>query len=66
VITANLTGALLVQSAELLLGALRAGGTLVASGLQTEERDEVVAAFAGARVVHEGEESGWTGLSFAR
>jgi ribosomal protein L11 methyltransferase len=66
VITANLTGTLLVQSAELLLGALRAGGTLVVSGLQTEERDEVVAAFAGARLVHEGEESGWTGLSFAR
>jgi ribosomal protein L11 methyltransferase len=66
VITANLTGALLVHSAELLLAALRPAGTLIVSGLQTHERGEVIAAFAGARLVHEREEAGWLGLSFQR
>jgi ribosomal protein L11 methyltransferase len=62
VITANLTGALLVRSADLLLGALHANGTLIVSGLQSHERDDVVRAFEGARVVWEAVEDEWTGL----
>lgn len=64
VVTANLTGALLVQSAPLLLSALRPGGTLIVSGLQTHERDEVTNAFAAATLVRAREEAGWMGLVF--
>ena len=45
VVTANLTGALLIRSADLLLGALNANGALIVSGLQSHERDDVVWAF---------------------
>jgi ribosomal protein L11 methyltransferase len=62
VITANLTGALLVRSADLLLGALNAGGALIVSGLQSHERDDVVSAFERGRVVWEAVEDEWTGL----
>ncbi|MDR1988698.1 MAG: 50S ribosomal protein L11 methyltransferase, partial [Acidobacteriaceae bacterium] len=66
VVTANLTGALLVHSAALLLGALSSGGTLIVSGLQQHERDEIVASMDDARLVWEGEEAGWVGLAFVR
>jgi ribosomal protein L11 methyltransferase len=62
VVTANLTGALLVRSASILLSAVRAGGTLILSGLLAHERAEVVRAFAQASVVWEREEEGWVGL----
>ena len=48
IITANLTGALLVRAAPLLIGALRPGGTLIVSGLLSEERPGVTSAFAPA------------------
>src|SRR5262249_53167887 len=52
VVTANLTGALLVRSAAVLLEAARPGGALVLSGILQEERNEVVDAFtAGADIV---------------
>ncbi|MCU1383676.1 MAG: prmA 3 [Acidobacteria bacterium] len=63
VLTANLTGALLVRSAATLLEAVRAGGTLILSGVQAHERDEVRAAFANAAVCWEREEDGWVGLA---
>ncbi len=64
-VTANLTGALLVQSAPLLLAAMRPGGTLIVSGLLTHEREDVVAALShSARLAWEGEEQGWLGLVF--
>jgi ribosomal protein L11 methyltransferase len=63
VVTANLTGTLLIRSAPILLGALAPTGTLIVSGLQTSERDEVVKAFAPARVLWEAEEDGWMGLA---
>jgi ribosomal protein L11 methyltransferase len=63
VVTANLTGALLVRSAARLLDAVRPGGTLVVSGILVEERDRVVAAFAPAAVVWEREEDGWVGVA---
>jgi len=62
VVTANLTGALLVRSAASLLGAVRPGGTLILSGLLVHERDDVCRAFAPAAVVWEREEEGWIGL----
>lgn len=64
VVTANLTGALLMRSAPILLGALEPAGTLVVSGLQASERHELVKAFAPARVLWEAEEDGWVGLGF--
>jgi len=64
VITANLTGALLVRSANLLLGALHSNGALIVSGLQSHERDDVVSAFERGRVVWEAVEDEWTGLMF--
>ena len=62
VITANLTGTLLVRSADLLLGALHTNGALILSGLQSHERDDVVRAFERARIVWEAVEDEWTGL----
>jgi ribosomal protein L11 methyltransferase len=49
VVTANLTGALLVRSAARLLDLLRPEGVLIVSGLLDEERDDVVRAFRDAR-----------------
>lgn len=63
VVTANLTGALLVRSARVLLGAARAGGTLILSGLLAHERDEVSGAFAPACISWEREEDGWVGIA---
>ena len=62
VVTANLTGALLVQSASTLLAATRPGGALILSGLLAPERDDVVRAFEGVAVAWEREEDGWVGL----
>jgi len=62
VVTANLTGALLVRSAASLLGAVRPGGTLILSGLLAHERDEVCRAFVPAAIVWEHEEDGWVGM----
>lgn len=62
VVTANLTGALLVRSAPALLAALRSGGTLILSGIQSHERDAVRQAFADAAVCWERDEDGWVGL----
>jgi ribosomal protein L11 methyltransferase len=59
VVTANLTGALLIRAARHLQEALKPGGALIMSGLQVSERDEVRRAFAGLEVVNEAEEDGW-------
>ena len=63
VVTANLTGALLVRSAPTLLAAVRPGGMLILSGIQSHEHDEVHGAFAGAEVRWEREEDGWVGIA---
>ena len=63
VATANLTGALLVRSALALLDALRPGGTIILSGLQVHEREDVGRAFAAGTVMWEREEDGWVGLT---
>ena len=63
VVTANLTGALLIRSAPALVAAVRTGGTLVLSGLLADERDDVCEAFAAAALFWEREEDGWVGLA---
>ena len=63
IVTANLTGALLVRAAPRLLAVCRAHGTLVLSGLLAHEREAVVRAFEPARVIWESEEDGWIGLA---
>jgi ribosomal protein L11 methyltransferase len=62
VVTANLTGALLVRSASRLTAAVRQGGVLIVGGLLAHERDEVRAAFRGTTVVWEREDEGWASL----
>lgn len=66
IVTANLTGALLIRSAPLLLSAVTSNGVLVVSGLLTSERADVLNAFAPARLVWEAEEDGWAALGFGR
>jgi len=67
VVTANLTGALLTRSAELLASSLRPGGTLIVSGVTLEEEAEVTAAFAPhLAVASRLAEHGWVGLRFLR
>jgi ribosomal protein L11 methyltransferase len=63
VVTANLTGALLVRSAMLLTRAVRPGGTLILSGILSHERDDVSRAFAPMAIVWERDEDGWVGLA---
>jgi ribosomal protein L11 methyltransferase len=66
VVTANLTGALLVRMATVLGTAVRCGGTLILSGLLAHERDEVYRAFDSMPIVWEREEGGWVGLAVKR
>jgi ribosomal protein L11 methylase PrmA len=71
VVTANLTGALLIRSALRLLGLLRPEGILVVSGLLDEERDDVVRAFRDAvsdspSLLREQHEDGWAALAVKR
>jgi ribosomal protein L11 methyltransferase len=66
VVTANLTGTLLVESAALLIAAIRPGGSLIVSGLQVHERPAVERALAGLRLAWSDEESEWMGLLFNR
>jgi ribosomal protein L11 methyltransferase len=63
VVTANLTGALLVRSAETLRAATADGGTLILSGMLTDERDDVARAFGAAAVVWERHEDEWVALA---
>jgi ribosomal protein L11 methyltransferase len=64
VITANLTGALLIRTAPLLMSALAQGGSLILSGVLQAERDAVEKAFEPMRADWEMLEDGWVGLSF--
>ena len=66
VVTANLTGALLIRSAPALLAAVRSGGTLILSGIGAHERDQVCSAFTPATVFWEREEDGWVGLTMKK
>jgi ribosomal protein L11 methyltransferase len=63
VVTANLTGALLVRAAPPLLSAAEPGGVLILSGLLAHERDQVCRAFAPMAISWAREEDGWVGLA---
>jgi len=68
VVTANLTGALLVRSARDVLAPLREGGALIVSGLLVDERDAVLRALTdgtagGIEIFWEHSEDTWVGLA---
>jgi ribosomal protein L11 methyltransferase len=71
VVTANLTGPLLIREANLLRDFVQPHGRLILSGLLEPERDEVVDAFGAGpssplwttpSIVWEAHEDGWVGL----
>lgn len=64
IVFANLTGAVLIQNAAQLRGAVAPGGTLIVSGLQTHERDDVIAAFAPATIRWTADELDWVAIAF--
>lgn len=64
VVTANLTGALLVRSADTLTHALAPGGHLIVSGLLREEARAVREAFAELALIWEQHEGEWVGLCY--
>ncbi len=66
VLTANLTGGMLIQHAQRLTAEVRPGGTLIVSGVQAAERDEVVEALtaAGAIFVRGILEDDWVAAAF--
>ena len=66
VVTANLTGGLLLRTARTLTSAVLPGGALIVGGLLGSERDEVVASFDAASLVSESREEEWTCLVFRR
>jgi ribosomal protein L11 methyltransferase len=59
VIVANLTGGLLIQSAERLRKLTNAQGRLILSGFMADEERDVLGAFGAFVVEHRGEEEGW-------
>jgi ribosomal protein L11 methylase PrmA len=63
IVTANLTGTLLVRTARTLIEAVGGGGTLVLSGLQLHERGEVMHAFAGTSATWERTVEEWVGVA---
>jgi ribosomal protein L11 methyltransferase len=62
IVLANLTGAMLVRSAGVLLAAARTGGTLIVSGILATEEDDVIGAFAGAGLRRRDREDEWVCL----
>lgn len=64
VVFANLTGAVLIQNAARLRQSVTPGGTLIVSGLQTHEREAVIAAFAPASVAWTADELDWVAIAF--
>jgi ribosomal protein L11 methyltransferase len=66
VVTANLTGTLLVRAAAPLTHALRPGGALILGGLLVDERQRVRDAFASLESLWEHREDEWVGLAFSK
>lgn len=66
VVTANLTGALLVRTAPTLLSLVRPGGVLIVSGLLAEERPDVQEAFSSVQLAWAQQEDEWVGLMLQR
>ena len=66
-VTANLTGALLISHATLVAALVAPGGTLIVSGFAAAEVDEIRSAFAPELTwVEEAGEDSWRALRFAR
>jgi ribosomal protein L11 methyltransferase len=65
VVSANLTGALLCRTATTLIAMLRPHGRLIVSGLLSEERPDVIAAFRPLMVAWSRSDDGWDGLVFS-
>jgi len=63
VVTANLTGALLVKTSGRLLASVRPAGILVVSGLREDEREDVRQAF-GTQPASESDADGWVCMTF--
>ena len=64
IVTANLTGAVLIREASRLLGLVAPGGRLIVSGLLASERDGVAEALSsGRRILWESAEAGWVALA---
>ena len=59
VVVANLTGGLLIESAERLRKLTNAHGRLILSGFMADEERDVLAAFGAFSLEHRGEEEGW-------
>lgn len=66
VVTANLTGGLLMQAAARLIELTDAPGRLILSGLMKHEEAEVLAAFGGMTVLHRAEEDEWLCVTLTR
>ena len=66
VVLANLTGALLVQSAPRLQDLTASRGALILSGFQCHEEAGVLAAFPDLRVAGRGQEDGWVSVTLRR
>jgi ribosomal protein L11 methyltransferase len=63
VVIANITGGLIVASANRLQQLVAAGGRLILSGFQEHEEATVVAAFPGWHLEHRGEEESWVAVT---
>jgi ribosomal protein L11 methyltransferase len=65
-VTANLTGALLVEAADRLRDLANAGGRLILSGFLRHEEAHVMGAYSGYAVTHRAEEDEWVCVSVQR
>ncbi len=65
VVLANLTGGLLMSSAEPLRRTVAPGGRLILSGFMTHEAETVLTSFPGFTLEHRGEEEGWVCATLA-
>ena len=59
IVIANLTGGLLIASADRLMSFAAPAGHLLLSGFMHHEEHDVLAAFAGCRVEHRAQEDEW-------
>lgn len=65
IVFANITGGLIIASADLLVKLVAAEGRLILSGFQTHEEAAVLAAFPGWHVAYRGEEESWVAVTLA-
>jgi ribosomal protein L11 methyltransferase len=66
IVTANLTGGLLVSAADRLQRLTLPGGVLILSGMMTSEVDEVLGAFKGSELRARADEDEWVCLTLDR